>query len=193
MSAFLGPIHFWLYNKIGKQEELTKAIASHAISKGWIDDKSPYIKDLPALESVIDESNIHGWLQNNIHDAEGRYARLIFAITNGNDERMEDILQIATEYGKQNSVESDASPKEIYRTFEDFFVNGMPCDRVNALGEESKDELSWYMTQDIHAQYWVDGASPYYAIRRSVMDGMLFNTPYQLFSPDDAHYTIKKK
>lgn len=33
MSAFLGPIHFWLYNKIGKQEELTRAIAVFAGQK----------------------------------------------------------------------------------------------------------------------------------------------------------------
>ena len=30
MSAFLGPIHFWLYNKIGNQELLTKEIAALA-------------------------------------------------------------------------------------------------------------------------------------------------------------------
>lgn len=68
MSAFLGPIHFWLYNKIGKQEELTKAIASMAAGNGWISDRTAYIRDLPALEDVIDESNIHGWLQDQIHD-----------------------------------------------------------------------------------------------------------------------------
>lgn len=66
MSAFLGPIHFWLYNKIGKQEELTKAIASMAAGNGWISDRTAYIRDLPALEDVIDESNIHGWLQDQI-------------------------------------------------------------------------------------------------------------------------------
>ena len=77
MSAFLGPIHFWLYNKIGKQEELTKAIASMAAGNGWISDRTAYIRDLPALEDVIDESNIHGWLQDQIHDAKTRYADLI--------------------------------------------------------------------------------------------------------------------
>lgn len=54
MSAFLGPIHFWLYNKIGKQEELTKAIASMAAGNGWISDRTAYIRDLPALEDIPD-------------------------------------------------------------------------------------------------------------------------------------------
>ncbi len=57
MSAFLGPIHFWLYNKIGKQEELTAKIAAYAERKGWIEDQQKYTKVLPALEDVIDESN----------------------------------------------------------------------------------------------------------------------------------------
>ena len=42
MSAFLGPIHFWLYNKIGKQEELTKAIAAYAEEKAWIENQKKY-------------------------------------------------------------------------------------------------------------------------------------------------------
>lgn len=75
MSAFLGPIHFWLYNKIGKQEELTKAIASMAAGNGWISDRTAYIRDLPALEDVIDESNIHGWLQDQILSTENEDIR----------------------------------------------------------------------------------------------------------------------
>ena len=35
MSAFLGPIHYWLYNKIIVQEELTADIAGLAVSNGW--------------------------------------------------------------------------------------------------------------------------------------------------------------
>ena len=82
MSTFLGPIHFWLYRKIGKQEELTKAIASYAEQKGWIEEQVKYTKDLPALEDVIDESNIHGWLQGQLHDAETRYVELIGDVWN---------------------------------------------------------------------------------------------------------------
>lgn len=89
MSAFLGTIHFWLYNKIGKQEELTKAIASMAAGNGWISDRTAYIRDLPALEDVIDESNIHGWLQDQIHDAETRYADLIQTVLTTHPERLE--------------------------------------------------------------------------------------------------------
>ena len=175
MSAFLGPIHFWLYNKIGKQEELTKAIASMAAGNGWISDRTAYIRDLPALEDVIDESNIHGWLQDQIHDAETRYADLIQTVLTTHPERLE--AEKAT---------------DVFRIFEDFFVNGMPCDRVNAVVTESDDEVSWQMTQDIHAQYWNGETNIYYELRDCVMRGMLDGTPFALDSRDDARFTIKR-
>ena len=81
MSAFLGPIHFWLYNKIGNQELLTKEIAALAAENSWIPDADSYTKTLPPLETVIDEGNIHGWLQAQITDAETRYARLVPILT----------------------------------------------------------------------------------------------------------------
>lgn len=148
MSAFLGPIHFWLYNKIGKQEELTKAIASMAAGNGWISDRTAYIRDLPALEDVIDESNIHGWLQDQIHDAETRYADLIQTVLTTHPERLEEISKVAFRYGRRNGRDAEKAT-DVFRIFEDFFVNGMPCDRVNAVVTESDDEVSWQMTQDI--------------------------------------------
>lgn len=193
MSAFLGPVHFWLYDKIGRQEELTKAVALYASENGWIADQNDYIKDLPALEGVIDTGNIHGWLQNQIHDAETRYANLICSITDGHSERMDEIQDVAAGFGRSNGCSSAESPADVYRAFEDFFVNGMPCDRVNVVGSEDDSEVSWEMTQDIHAQYWNGDASRYYTIRSSVMNGMLDKTPFILLSPDYAHYTIRKK
>ncbi len=192
MSAFLGPIHFRLYDKIAKQENLTEVIASYAVNNAWISDKNAYIRNLPQLENVIDESNIHGWLQEQINDAEARYARLIHAVTEKHNDRMDKIIRIAFDFGKANRV-SAASASDVYRMFEDFFVNGMPCDRVNAVVSESEDELSWKMTKDIHAQHWNGDATAYYAIRKAVMDGMLDESPYLLTSANDACYTIRKR
>ena len=191
MSAFLGPIHFWLYNKIGKQEELTAKIAIDAERKGWIEDQKKYTKVLPALEDVIDESNIHGWLQGQIHDAETRYAELIGAIMN--PERAEAVHQIAFDFGKANALDKNLAPADAYKAFEDFFVNGMPCDRVNAVVSESEDSISWQMTQDIHAQYWESRSDIYYSLRNAVMCGMLDGTGLSLDSEDNTVYTIKRK
>ena len=192
MSAFLGPIHFRLYNKIGNQEKLTKAIAKHAVSEGWIADANEYTKALPPLETVIDEGNIHGWLQARINDAEDRYASLVSHILNGNADRMMTLCSIAFEFGKANAVSAE-SAIDVYKAFEDFFVNGMPCDRVNTVTENSPEHVSWEMMQDIHAQYWNGDGAAYYTIRKSVMDGMLDGSEWVVEMPDSAHYIIKKQ
>ena len=78
MSAFLGPIHFWLYNKIQFQENLIDELVAYVTAKGWSDKADQYVStDRRKLDEVIDEANIHGWLQSRIHDAEGRYAALV--------------------------------------------------------------------------------------------------------------------
>ena len=39
MSAFLGPIHYWMYNKIQVQEKMTEDISNLAVNRGWITEK----------------------------------------------------------------------------------------------------------------------------------------------------------
>ena len=191
MSAVLGPIHFWLYNKIGLQEELMKEIAEYAVRNGWITDKNEYCKDLPALESAIDQSNIHGWLQEQISDAETRYAGLIGTIMN--EAHRDAICQVAFDFGKAHAIDPEVSVKEAYQAFEDFFVNGMPCDRVNQVVLETDEKLSWTMTKEIHAQYWGEKAELYYSLRNAIMCGMLEETGLTLEKDDSTTYTIKRK
>ena len=57
MSKFLGPIHYWLYGKTGHQETLTRCLAEAALKEGRLADLSSYVRDLPPLETVIDEGN----------------------------------------------------------------------------------------------------------------------------------------
>lgn len=190
MSTSLGPVHHWLYNKIGNQEKLTALLAEHAKNNGCISDTSVYTKELPALGSVIDESNIHGWLQEQISDAETRYAGLIAEAPSA----MDDFKGLAFDFGRRNAADPKADTEGIYRHFEDFFINGMPCDRVNSVTERSEDTVSWEMSRDIHAQYWSGAdAANYYSLRKAVMDGMLEGTEYTLSMSDACHYSIRKK
>ncbi len=101
MSKRLGPIHCKMYAKIGKQEELTRAIASEAESRGWIPDAEKYTREQPPLEDVIDTADIHGWIQGRIDDAETRFAELVGAITAEDAGRLEEILEIAFDFGKK--------------------------------------------------------------------------------------------
>ena len=193
MSLFLGPIHYWLYNKIGNQERLTSVIAAKAKEKDWITDADSYTKELPDLETAIDESNIHGWLQEQITDAESRFASLVIEIKKQGI-NLEELESIAFDFGKENLPDSKADVTEIYRHFEDFFVNGMPCDHINIVTDESENQLSWEMDQDIHGQYWTGGdVAHYYKLRKAVMDGMLSGLDYVAEASDLYHYTIRRR
>lgn len=193
MSKFLGPIHYWLYDKIGNQEKLTAAIANYAESKGLIASTTPYVKELPPLESVIDENNIHGWLQAQITDAETRYANLIVALECAGEFDLTEVLGVAFEFGKDHAVSADTDVMGVYKAFEDFFVNGMPCDRVNVVVAQEPDALSWEMTQDIHAAYWENGdCATYYVIRIAVMDGMLSESNFDVFMSSPYQYSIRR-
>ena len=193
MSLFLGPIHYWLYNKIGNQERLTSVIAAKAKEKDWITDTDSYTKELPDLETAIDESNIHGWLQEQIIDAESRFASLVIEIKKQGI-NLEELESIAFDFGKENLPDSKADVTEIYRHFEDFFVNGMPCDHINIVTDKSENQLSWEMDQDIHGQYWTGGdVADYYKLRKAVMDGMLAELDYVAEASDLYHYTIRRR
>ena len=193
MSLFLGPIHYWLYNKIGNQERLTSVIAAKAKENDWIKNADSYTKELSDLETAIDESNIHGWLQEQITDAESRFASLIIEIKKQGIKLVE-LEKIAFDFGKENLPDSDADAIEIYRHFEDFFVNGMPCDRINIVTDESENQFSWEMDQDIHGHYWTGGdVADYYKLRKAVMDGMLARLDYMVEEGDLYHYSIHRR
>jgi len=74
MSAFLGPIHNWLYNKIKIQNDFTKELLNN-----FKLDISLEYEDLleGELSEIIDETNIHGWLQTQVSLVENR---LSFAV-----------------------------------------------------------------------------------------------------------------
>ena len=95
MSAFLGPIHFWLYNKIQFQENLIDELVAYVTAKGWSDKADQYVStDRRKLDEVIDEANIHGWLQSRIHDAEGRYAALVLDAAGDDGEKFDQVNRV---------------------------------------------------------------------------------------------------
>ncbi len=193
MSMFLGPIHYWLYGKIGHQEELTRRLSETAVQEGWIADANEYIRDLPALETVIDEENIHGWLQARISDAERRYAALVLAAVGQDDTRLGRFCEAAFAFGREHTLSAGTSPEDAYKAFEDFFVNGMPCDHVNSVTASSDTSLSWEQTQELHAGSWTSqggSVDPYYQLRKSVMDGMLSACRLSLSMADKDHYML---
>ena len=112
MSAFLGPIHYWLYNKIQLQEELIREIVSFGEESSWkvFSDKKlaeeTVNKELRPLNELIDVMNIHGWLQERIQDAESRYALLVTRILKEDEKHLPALEEVAYNFGKEHALDA---------------------------------------------------------------------------------------
>ncbi len=197
MSAFLGPIHFWLYNKIRFQEGLSDRILHRAkeLNLNHADEIAAKY-DVPEpkpLEESIDLRNIHGWLQSRIQEAEIRYANIVTEILAKNPSVLPELEQIAYNFGAENPVETKDAASDVYRKFDDTLLNGMPCDRVNVITSQDSDIYTWEQAEDIHGSYWKAAAGNpevYYRLRLKVMEGMLKNSRMHIDSNDFCHYAL---
>lgn len=151
MSLFLGKIHYWLFNKIVWFENLEREIINLASSiginvdevKNEIENKyGEMLPDAP-LEEMIDTGNIHGWLQEKIHSAEGRMAAWTRAIIVNDVNNIVKIQNIYISQGIKaaNEVKSGSSAfntaADIYSRINDYILDGMPCDRVDEIIENN--------------------------------------------------------
>lgn len=198
MSAFLAPIHFWLYHKVELQEELIQKIAGAAEEKAGSAGGGNYQryvrKDLRPLDEMIDTMNIHGWLNERIQDAETRYAALVTEILKADEQQADALETLAFQFGQEHRVPEGTNAAGAYRAFEDALLNGMPCDRVNVLTQKEADHVVWEQTADLHGRFWEEAGSSaalYYRLRSQVMRGMLAGTGLKLNQMDRSHYEIR--
>lgn len=193
MSAFLGSIHFWLYNKIQFQENLIDELVAYVTAKGWSDKVDQYVStDRRKLDEVIDEANIHGWLQSRIHDAEGRYAALVLDAAGDDAEKFDALKEAARDFGAKQGLQAATAPEAFHR-LDDLLLDGMPCDQVNRVRESDDARIAWDRTMDLHSEFWQGHGDRYYALRQALVDGLLSATDYALESPAEGQYEIVKK
>lgn len=164
MSAFLGPIHHWLYNKVLWHEALLEDIYEIIRSEGHDPDvirhytESLYgMPETNPLENIIDGSNIHGWLQTKIHSLEHRMA---YAITKGIEKgylNIEALKVLYRENGSKAKVTLGTTfetPDQAFKAIYDFMLEGMPCDRVNQPISNDEDGFVWQKRLCIHTDFW---------------------------------------
>lgn len=202
MSAFLGPIHTWVYRKIKLQDELVNAILKMAEEASYADDISAQMDDRYGrleegeLVDIIDEKNIHGWLQERVTLVENRLAFLITKLTEKYPERITNIGHIAFQVGKQYSLQEGLSVKEAYTYLDSLLLNGMPCDRVNEIESETDENLVWVQTVDIHEQYWLmlKGDMKYfYTIREQFATGVFEDSGISFISNGNQRFELRKE
>lgn len=167
MSLFLGKIHFLLFNKIKHFESMEERILdlaekSNMPIKEWI-----YYCNLnfgektsnKPLEEIIDKDNIHGWLEDKIKSAEKRSAYYITRILEKDKNLKKNILSLYEKEGKKyakevfEKVDKD-NILELYKTLNNYLLEGMPCDRLNEIIASSSEKLSWKLRKDVHEAIW---------------------------------------
>lgn len=199
MSKILGPIHVWLFNKIQFQDQLTYQILENAKRKGYHECLTEEIDQLYGclpkgeLEDIIEATNIHGWLQTQVSLVENRLAYVVTSLLKEDSERINCIMSVAYDFGKAHGIEHGISVKKAYECLENLLLNGMPCDRVNQIVEETNEKIVWKQTIDIHEPYWtkINGnIKYYYDIREALIKGMLAGTKITFTAMHDQKYVL---
>jgi hypothetical protein len=169
MSAFLGHIHYWLYRKIRLVAEREQLIYEKAAglcgdtaeelrSQVW----QTYGDPLPDvdLQQLIDQSNIHGWLQRQITIAETREAAFInelLAMCSAQELVAEAFAehgalcgQHAVAQGTYNTQTADG----IHKAVSDYLLNGMPCDQGDAVVVNTAEKVVWESAICLQEKNW---------------------------------------
>ena len=199
MSKVLGPIHYWLYGKIEFQNGLVERLSDLIIQKRYDDgilsemEQKYGVPEKGSLEDRIDQSDIHGWLQAEIATVENRLAFLVTSMAAVPPECMSDIMNIAYEYGRSKKLSGENSAEDVYRYLDDLLLNGMPCDKVNALVSQNQRAVVWKQTADIHARYWeaLQGdVRYYYDVRERLVAGILEDSGFSYKQLGDQTFTL---
>lgn len=186
MSAFLGPIHFWMYDKIQVQEEIIRRLAAAAEKNGWLtaEETAAYINtETRPLEELIDESNIHGWLSARIEQVETRYATLATKLLAQHEDRLDTMEDILFQFGAEKNTGTNLTAQECYKLIDSCTLDGMPCDGVNIVTDKHEDSFTWERRSDVHSMYWTKaGGKPEYydSLRNRFVAGLLSNTSFSL-------------
>ena len=169
MSAFLGPIHMWLYNQIQIVEKREAKIVDRFGSKysaAEVGDLiSPYrkqyggLKEDKPLAELIAGSNIHPWLESAISSAQSREAAVVSALMDKYDDRdllLDIYADQAEELAEKAKVRDNVDKFNLDDAFEiinEHFVERMPCDRLSGAVKED-ERIIWKHQKRLHQEFW---------------------------------------
>lgn len=218
MSENLGPIHYLMYEKIKFQDTMTSYIMDGDTK--IIDEKiKPVSKE--ALDQIIDQDNIHGFLSSKIDIVENRL-NMALNLSKNTEEKLFNL-------GKECSKGKDlSSVEEIFSDLNNYLLDGMPCDNALSAMMGEDGDLFLITNQNMHSQYqnFVDPetslddtcagghdhdhhdsfdikenakidlkneVSPYHLYRYEFLKGYLANSNYDIEIINGINYRIFKK
>lgn len=202
MSAFLGPIHFWLYNKIKLQNNMVEAVIHYAENKDLCDNLRSKLDnqygtiDSRSLEEQIDTSNIHGWLQECVSTVEYRLAYAITTLLKEESVNMDELKEVFRNLGAgESGLDNNITVAEAYKFLNDTLLDGMPCDHANSLVLQEDHEIIWKRNVCVHESYWTEvggDISNYYVLREEYIKGLLSGANIRFEKLDQTTSKITK-
>jgi len=185
MSLFLAPVHTWLFNKILLFEEIEQDIVDQfplILTNDYLTtiyDTFGYPLGDKPMETLIDTGNIHGWLQTSINRAEKRQAAIIKFLNEQDNEASDTVKAVYYKKGKEKAAKQEAvlgDANQIYIKLNDYLLEGMPCDRVNAVIEQDEKQVIWLTSTCVHYDNWSSVGMDvvyYYDLRAAFIKGFV--------------------
>lgn len=182
MKETLKPIHFVQFKRIKIQENLEKFLTEKFnLSANFKESQNLYgeVSTEESLEYQVDLDNIHVWLESHVVNSERRTALLLRSILADHDE--DDLKSAYSEYGRllrtsQPNGEPLSDKAEIYNFVSSILLDGMPCDKVNALIDSDDNKVTWHGQSDVHGKHLIEhGLEPklFYTLREAFLDSLL--------------------
>lgn len=205
MSAFLGPIHYWLYHKISLQQENIEELLQLATSKGMtsldeqLEEKYGTLSQKP-LEEIIDENNIHGWLQDKVSLVEYKIAEIVKALLQQSPENINNMKEIfykqGYHIGRQLTQTASLTAPQLFKGISDSLLDGMPCDHAIEIAKQSPDSIVWRRVTCVHQRYFEEigvDISNYYQLRDAWLQGFAEGTQTDIRRIDEVTYQLERK
>ena len=190
MSAFLGPIHSLMYNRIITMQQVINALADLSKAEGWNVDVNDFvIEDFPPIEEAVDLSNIHASLFGMVDGAEKRFAGVVAAIAKDKLERLEKIEATVKAVGESMRIEGVNSPEDACFKLQEVLLVGMPCDRASMVNLNSDGKVEIIRAIDLHSSYFKETGLDvylYYQLLMAFITG-LFSESTVKISGDVMH------
>lgn len=202
MSAFLGPIHHWLYNKIQIQQSLVEdliALSNEALPEADLERQLNQrfgLSEKRPLEEVIDQGNIHGWLQSQVSREEYKLAAGVTIILDMKPELAGNIEGLFYQKGSQLAAASKGagSAAAVYKIISDSLLDGMPCDHANNVVEANEQRVIWTRNTCVHQAYWEEVGGDirnYYLFREALIKGFISNMPIAFEKLEEATWKLE--
>ncbi len=166
MSAFLGPIHHWMFNNIKAVESRAFAIAS-AVENSGDETIAMAVKNIldeygerfegKDLAEFVGNSPIHQFISGMLSKTEVFEAQIVAAA----DGKFDLILEVAFNHGKGAAAKAldgkDQKPENlngIEQYIRENQLEGMPCDPSGTFEQLSESSLIYSHTTCNHLQNW---------------------------------------